>query len=103
MIRHTVLVTPTKMSGTAGDGRARRLGSARPARTTERRTPLRRRPTAQRRQIMTDSTNLSEEQAAQPNLDLTSLHRLVGTWVYPAKRREPSSTSGPKAAFFCCS
>jgi hypothetical protein len=37
--------------------------------------------TAQRRQIMTDSTNLSEEQAAQPNLDLTSLDRLVGTWA----------------------
>src|SRR5688500_12527102 len=44
-------------------------------------TPLRRRLTAQRRQIMTDSTNLSEGQAAQPHPDLTSLDRLVGTWA----------------------
>src|SRR5215213_10273421 len=31
--------------------------------------------------IMTDSTNLSEVQAAQPHPDLTSLDRLVGTWA----------------------
>ena len=30
---------------------------------------------------MTDSTNLSEGQAAQPHPDLTSLDRLVGTWA----------------------
>src|SRR5829696_5362725 len=58
-----------------------RLGSPRLASTTEGRTPLRRRLTARRRQIMTDSTNLSEAQAAQPHPDLTSLDRLVGTWA----------------------
>jgi hypothetical protein len=31
--------------------------------------------------MMTDSTNLSEAQAAQPVADLTSLDRLVGTWA----------------------
>ena len=30
---------------------------------------------------MTDSTNLSEAQAAQPHPDLSSLDRLVGTWA----------------------
>jgi len=30
---------------------------------------------------MTDSTNLSERKAAQPEPDLTSLDRLVGTWA----------------------
>src|SRR5919112_4882715 len=30
---------------------------------------------------MTDSTNLSEGQAAQPHPDLTSLDRMIGTWA----------------------
>jgi hypothetical protein len=38
-------------------------------------------PEDQRRQIMTDSTNLSEGQTAQPHADLTTLDRLVGTWA----------------------
>jgi hypothetical protein len=59
-----------------------------PARpTTEGRTPLRRRLTAQRRQITTDNTNLSEGQAAQPHPDLTSLDRLVGTWAVSGEAR----------------
>ena len=77
------------------------VSAARP--TTEGRTPLRRRLTAQRRQIMTDSTNLSEGQAAQPHPDLTSLDRLVGTWAVSGEAGEQLSTSGPKAASSCCS
>lgn len=75
-----------------------------PARpTTEGRTPLRRRLTAQRRQIMTDNTNLSEGPAAQPHPDLTSLDRLVGTWAVSGEAGGTLSTSGPKAGSSCCS
>jgi hypothetical protein len=66
--RGTFIRSPTHLYG----------GPARP--TTEGRTLLRRRLTAQRRQILTDSTNLSDQEA-QPHPDLTSLDRLVGTWA----------------------
>ena len=52
---------------------------------------------------MTDSTNLSEGQAAQPHPDLTSLDRLVGTWAVSGEAGEQLSTSGPNAASSCCS
>lgn len=75
-----------------------------PARpTTEGRTPLRRRLTAQRRQIMTDNTNLSEGPAAQPIRTSPVWTGWSAPGRYPAKRGEQLSTSGPKAGSSCCS